>query len=605
MRLVVVAALVAGCYDPDIPFGVPCSDTGECPTGQECDQATRVCMTSTELRTWREDTAVDFGGGTARDAVVEAAGFVGPVAYAHGRVRLTGVDGDRILDNPAAATWASVSSGAAGTGFSKDMFIDFGLLAPDGLGLTAVDNVTVLVEGEIELDAAGSWGFELTANDAGFFELAPPGGDFVRLANDSDIGTIGTYDVTTPGWYRFRAAFSDANQYLQFALRYDPPDVTGTFRTIPSDRLRCRVDDLNGYVADGFREGYLIGYASSTLVTVPLELSLDADPYGLQVGMTTWSMRFAGQVLIDVEGDYAFTIASHEGHRAWIDGTQIASKFTSTPATTDTAPVRLTPGWHDLIVDVTKSGNDVPVSLSMKVASGPAWQNQAIPADHIRPVLGRVARWSAASSGTDLPIPDNSTATRSLYVELPAGATPLSIDATHEINHPVQSQVSVVLDPPAGPNVTLLSAGAATGSGTRASHAVLSSSFAGTTWNFIVGDNVADATTGALTYAGVTIIYTGGGEPFPTNYRYESAVKDLGNVVGFGALTWTSRQGDVKVQFRTCDAACTTEPWMDVSNGAVPAAMAKQFAQYAVDFTGDGNVPTAFDAFELSYTARP
>ena len=77
--------------------------------------------------------------------------------------------------------------------------------------------------------------------------------------------------------------------------------------------------------------------------------------------------------------------------------------------------------------------------------------------------------------------------------------------------------------------------------------------------------------TGDLTYAGVTIFYTGGGAPFPTSYRYESAVKDLGNIVGFGALSWTSRQGDVKVQMRTCEAACTTEAWADVENGAVPA----------------------------------
>ena len=98
VRLVVVAALVAGCYDPDPPLGIPCSDTGDCPTGQECDQATLVCMLPTELRTWREDTAEDLAGGTTRDAIVESSGFVGPVAYAHGRVRLTGVDGDRIAE---------------------------------------------------------------------------------------------------------------------------------------------------------------------------------------------------------------------------------------------------------------------------------------------------------------------------------------------------------------------------------------------------------------------------------------------------------------------------------------------------------------------------
>jgi hypothetical protein len=602
---VVVAALVAGCYDPDPPLGIPCADTGECPTGQQCDVATLVCMAPTELRSWRDDTADDFAGGTFGDSIVEAAGFVGPVAYAHGRVRLTGVDGDRIAEDPAAATWDAVSAGAAGIGFSKDADIDFGLAAPDGLGVAASDNVTVLVEGEIDLDAAGSWRFELTANDAGFFELAPPGGDFMRLANDVNTGTIGTYDVTTPGWYRFRAAFSDANQYLQFALRYDPPNVNGAFRTIPSDRLRCRVDDLQGYVADGFDQGYLVGYQASTLLTPPLDLALPADPYGLQIGASTFSVHFAGQILVDVEGDYAFNVTSHHGHRVWLDGQLVADSFTSADATTDIPATHLAPGWHDVIADVTKSGDDQDATLSMKVTSGPTWVDQTIPIDHVRPALGRVGRWTGAWSSSALAIPDASSATRFLSVELPADATPLRIDATYEIDHPVQSQVSVVLDPPVGGNITMLSAGALGGAGTHSGHIVAPTQDAGTSWSFIAADDNGDGTTGNLTYAAVTIIYTGGGAPFPTSYRYESVVKDLGNVVGFGAVTWTSRQGDVKVQLRTCDAACTTEPWVDVENNAVPSVVAKQFAQYAVDFASDGDVPTAFDSFELSYTARP
>jgi hypothetical protein len=562
-------------------------------------------MLPTELRTWREDSADDFAAGTLRDAAIEPGGFVGPVAYAHGRVRLTGVDGDRLAGDPAAATWEGVSSGAAGVGFSKDLDLDFGLLAPDGLGVAATDNVTVLVEGEIELDAAGEWRFELTANDDGFFELAPPGGDFMRLADDVDTGTVGTYEVTTPGWYRFRAAFSDANQYLQFTLRYDPPNVQGAFRTIPSERLRCRVDDLQGYAADGFDQGYLVGYVSSTLATTPLDVSLPADPYGLQIGTTTYSMRFAGQILVDVEGDYAFTVTSHHGHRIWLDGELVADSFTSADATTNIPATHLTPGWHDVMADVTKSGNDQNTTLSMKVASGPTWVNQAIPIDHIRPAFGRVGRWTAAASTADLAIPDASSATRFLTLELPADATPLRIDATYEIDHPVQSQVSVVLDPPVGGNIQMLATGSLSGAGTHSGHIIPPLADAGPSWSFIAADNSGDGNTGNLTYAGVTIIYTGGGAPFPTSYRYESAVRDLGSVVGFGALTWTSRQGDVKVQMRTCDAACTTEAWTDVENGAVPAVEAKQFAQYAVDVTSDGDTPTAFDAFELSYTARP
>jgi hypothetical protein len=288
----------------------------------------------------------------------------------------------------------------------------------------------------------------------------------------------------------------------------------------------------------------------------------------------------------------------------WLDGQLVADSFTSADATTNIPATHLTPGWHDVVADVTKSGNDENATLSMKVSSGPAWVNQAIPIDHIRPAFGRVGRWTTASDTADLAIPDASSATRFLTVELPANSTPLRVDATYEIDHPVQSQVSVVLDPPVGGNITMLSAGALGGAGTHSGHILPPTQDAGPSWSFIAGDNAGDGNTGNLTYAGVTIIYTGGGAPFPTSYRYESAVKDLGSVVGFGALTWTSRQGDVKVQFRTCDTACTTEPWVDVENGAAPAVMAKQFAQYAIDITSNGDVPTAFDSFELSYTTR-
>ena len=119
----------------------------------------------------------------------------------------------------------------------------------------------------------------------------------MRLANDVNTGTIATYDVTTPGWYRFRAAFSDASQFLQFGLRYDPPHVADAFRPDSLERLRCRVDDLKGYVADGFEESYLIGYHVERAPDDAARRLIARQPVGLQIGSSTFSLRFAGQIL--------------------------------------------------------------------------------------------------------------------------------------------------------------------------------------------------------------------------------------------------------------------------------------------------------------------
>jgi len=40
---VIWLSLATGCYSPDLPEGLPCSETDRCPDGQSCDPALRVC----------------------------------------------------------------------------------------------------------------------------------------------------------------------------------------------------------------------------------------------------------------------------------------------------------------------------------------------------------------------------------------------------------------------------------------------------------------------------------------------------------------------------------------------------------------------------------
>jgi hypothetical protein len=552
VRLTLIAAVLVGCYDPDVPLGIPCSDTGECPTGQECDQLSNTCMGPTELRVWRDDSAADFAQPTAVliDIGVESAGFIGSAPYATGRLRVSGIDADTIAD-AMTTPWSEVSAGAiTGVGFESTADIDYGSAAPRGVRLSNGDNVTVLVEGEIHLDAAGVWRFELDANEKGFLELAAPGADFERVVVSENSSVIDSYMVTTPGWYRMRGAFTDTGGDMAYSLTVDPPNVPGNLRPIASDRIRARVDQLSGYILDAFEWAYMVENRGSTVLGEPLDVSYGTDPLGFEIGTSAWSMRFSGQMLIDVEGDYAFSISSGQGHRVWLDGELVADKLGTTASQTTTPPMLLAAGWHDIVVDITKNGGATPLPLRVTVESGPAWVGQPIPADHVRPLPGRGSRWTAAASGTALAVPDGATATRTISLDVPAGMTPLAAHAAYEIDHPLREQVSVVLDPPVGSNITELAAG---------------------------------------------------GQSSPGTYF------DYDDVTAFGTLSYKQRQTTTaKVQLRTCDAAdaCATEPWIDVADAAVPAVPARRFAQYAVELTSDGDVPSALDWIEINYSTR-
>jgi hypothetical protein len=241
------------------------------------------------------------------------------------------------------------------------------------------------------------------------------------------------------------------------------------------------------------------------------------------------------------------------------------------------------------------------------VSTGPDMVGLSLLTDHLRPVPGNVARWTGDSDGTSTTITDGVSITKTLNMFVPQGSTPLSIDSNFTFTHTTQAQVGIVLNPPAGPDITWVATGSLGGSGQHVEHNIIPAADAGSSWVLTASDNTVDAVTGTLDLFGVTILYNGGLKPFPTTYRYESARYELTNITALGPLTWQTRQGSAsKVQFRTCaDATCSGEAWVDVpASGAVPAVTAKPFGQYAVEFASDGNTPTALDWIELAYSIR-
>ncbi|HSK03440.1 MAG TPA: PA14 domain-containing protein [Kofleriaceae bacterium] len=605
-----LAALLGACYGPSTPIGVPCAANNECPSGQSCNPETNKCEPPSEPEIWRDDAAADFEveGALADGTAVEAAGFVGPIGYFAGGLRITGIDRNAIPDR--ATTWSEVAAAArAGTTFVRSAELDFGTGTPLGLGLSSSNDITVLVEGEIYLGQPGTWRFELAADDLGFVDLAPPGGSFQRVVTDEDVTSTGDYVVTAPGWHRLRGAFADGSGSMAYELRYDPPGGPTNFREISQFDLRAPAGDVAGLIVDGFEGAFLMGPRGSVLHPGTLaSQTFETDPFGLPLGTSSYALRFAGQVRIDVAGSYAFRVDSGQGHRVWIDGTLVTDKLGILAESTVTPPAELEPGWHDFVVDMHRY-SAASARLAVTVESGPAWVGETIPLENLRPVVGRRTRWAGAISPTSLGMADAGSATKTLNIVQPPGMTASRIDVTFAFTHPVQSSMQVRVTPPVGSTITPVAAGSLNGTGSYFRYLTMPPSTAGATWNIIGTDTVTDNMTGSLTSAGVTIHGFADPAPFPTTYRFVSAPRDLGKVASFSHVRWALRQprsdATATISLRTCDdaAACDAEPWTPVAEGPLPDLPARRFAQYMVELTSSGDVPTALDWIEIGYRA--
>ncbi|MBK9032466.1 MAG: hypothetical protein IPL61_14345 [Myxococcales bacterium] len=604
--LAVLAA--AGCYTPDFPVGLPCSADHRCPEGQTCDPVTDVCTRPTSGLVWRDDLAADFArpGASFDDTVIEEPGAIAPTPYLTGGLRMTGINGARFT-TPGAASWAAVADAVpAGRGFLRYVGFDVGYDRPLGVALTDGDDVTVAFEGEIYLEA-GSWQFALDASDVGFVELASDG-DFAPLiaTDDTDTGH-GQRDIPVDGWYPIRGAVADVAGLMYLYLEAGGPDPGDSPGWIDPERLRARVDDLSGVALDGFDDPHALSPTATGLRTSPLAATTFDDD--LAVGDGSWSLRYAGQVRIDVTGTYVLHVDSFAGHRVWIDGAEQIDDLGYDGAVNDTPPLALEAGWHDLVIEQQWGGPE-PASLSVTVASGPELVGQGFPVERTRPVIGRGVRWSNEGCWWE-DVPDDGAVSCSAWLGYPDGAQPFDLQSSWEVTHPVLTSVGVELLSPNDDVLSFASPGDLTGAGDASDHVDLglSHGVAGE-WRLTVRDTVADGEIGTLDSLNLTVSYADGGvAPFPKVARFTSGVRDLGAVVSYGPMRWQLRQaarGGAVVWLRTCAtaAACDAEPWTEVDADTVPAVTPRQFAQYQVELSGDGDVPTALDWIELPYRAE-
>ncbi|MFT3697683.1 MAG: hypothetical protein QM831_31370 [Kofleriaceae bacterium] len=468
---------------------------------------------------------------------------------------------------------------------------DWGDQWPKGLNIGATDYFSVLFDGEIYLPA-GTSTYALAADDAGFFEITVDG---TVTSIHADFNTNGSTQIVTqqPGWYPIRGAFSESIGSARMVLL----DMTsGTADLVRARRLRAKTTDARGLMAYLYaleETEYLTGIwfdkgpiDHDTLVPGPSD-------YGYA---NTWSMHYAGQLLIDHEGDYTVEVLHgadpDDVTRTFVDGELVAADWfgLKQPAMT----THLTAGWHAFAADFGQNIGGAQVHLRITEAGGEA---KPVGADHLRPAIARNQPVSLYTPAQTFTWADGGSATATFTTAPDDGRVIDTLDFMYILVGGVRAGLSATLangdqiDP-----VTIRDTANETNiANTPYDYDVLRSAFVGmpmqAAWTFTVNDGKVDAVGGGIQQA-VVIATTHGGtivQPFSPTVVYTSDVKDtpgatLLSFVVDAALDGATMKLEVRVAGDRGNLA--TAPWQSIEVGA--GVVGGDVAQYRVTLTGDG-----------------
>ncbi|MBZ0238485.1 MAG: proprotein convertase P-domain-containing protein, partial [Deltaproteobacteria bacterium] len=520
-RGVLSLALVAGCSFT--PSGAADDDDDG---GADDDAGNRTVFL-------RDDTVADFAvvGAVTEDLVIEPWGAVAPAAFHAGGLRAHAANTQRFSE-PDEATWTMVTGdGANGTGFwTRPLFGD-----PVGVGLDSGDTWTYWAEGEVWLDA-GMTTFLVDADDAGFLELAPPGGgEFTRVVNARLGITSATYTAAASGWHPIRLAVVEGIG----ASRFDVQLYVGASQTpepLAGPRLRARVDALRGMLLAGWDSSLFQGTPEHTVSDAAM---VDARfqngaPVGVGIGSPDfWSLRWSGQFYVTMPGTYMLRVESDDGHRLYVGGQLVIDALVGGPVDR-TGSVELVAGWNDVVLDLNENTGDA--SARLRVIDGPEPGLEAeLPLTRLRPLAPRTERLETVGDPNDLGIPDNDPngVTRGVKIAGLPGATVASVDVMIGVNHPRIADLQLRLVHPGGNEVLLRNNLSDGGSGPRTlrfTTEMFDDTPAAGEWRVRVTDT-AMAQSGSLTDVQLAVHMANGPEQIAPTASYTSIVRDLGEGV--------------------------------------------------------------------------
>ncbi|MGE3763027.1 MAG: PA14 domain-containing protein, partial [Kofleriaceae bacterium] len=347
MRAVAIAIVVAGCARAGNEAPTDGGNADVAPTDDAgVDGPPSDAMPT--ARTWRDDAAADFAMGTVTSAVIETPGSIVSSAYYTGGL-LWRASNAMTFETGAGTTWAQVSAFAPTNkiAVTRSTSLSFFADTPPSVGLTDPDTFSMWFEGEVFLDA-GTTTFEMLVDDHGFVELAPsPTAAFQRVAScDWPTAASGAFTVAAAGWYPIRFAASEGAGESLIQLRAQGPGLP-VLAPIPRHRLRATMNGIVGMVESGFDDGHLLGDVEHTIDQVtPANTDWNVGNPG-DLGMTAsddFSVRWSGQLRIDVAGSYTFRYVTDDGQRLWIDGQKLLDAWDDTTHDQTTAPITLSAG---------------------------------------------------------------------------------------------------------------------------------------------------------------------------------------------------------------------------------------------------------------------
>lgn len=566
-----------------------------------------------EARSITDDAFGDFASAATSATTVEGWGAVAPVGYYTGGLLQRGSDTGYFTDGTV-ATWADVL-GFTATGKSSIMWhsaANWAADTPPSVGLTDGDFWSQWFEGEIWLEA-GAWTFYLLVDDHGFLELAPPGSStFTKVvgANWPTEGS-GAFNAAATGWHPFRYAIAEQAGGAEVTMRFSGPGVGQT--VIPRHRFRTRTDQLQGMVQAGFDDSRGVGDVDTTIDAIgPGNTNWNTGNPG-DLGMTAsdaFSVRWTGQIRIDIGGTYTFRYVTDDGQRLWIDGIKVLDTWGDSVVNAVSGAVDLAPGWHDVVIDHSEWVGGAAATLT--VESGPELVGGVLPVFRLRPVEGRSERVCPGVNHADIAIPDLTTVLSPVTVTAPPSATVTSVDLQFEYNHTYRGDMVFSLRSPSGTQVVVFDpTDSASGSWLeRFTVTGLNGQLAAGTW-YLVAQDAIGTDAGNLIDVAITPHFTGGDPPIPTSSSFESSVRDLGTgVVSIDTLTWGERLptgSDIAVSVRTCalPGDCAGAAWSPavLTPGGAPVIAAQRYLQYKIDFTSDGDRAPALEWIRVDYTA--
>ncbi|MBX3154795.1 MAG: hypothetical protein KF773_02260 [Deltaproteobacteria bacterium] len=480
---------------------------------------------------------------------------------------------------------------------------------PRGLNLPAnSDNWTLIYDGEVLLPM-GSLELQVDADDRAVVQVALDGKTFgERLFAHNTTQKI-AITVPRPDWYPIRAAIAEQGGNARMVLSFV---AAGSTTELGPERLRARVTDAKGLVAFAYRgQGFNEVAGETAVPSFEGNFGAGAPPYDLDTGIDNFSVRYTGQVRIDTDGDYTFTVDKGpdptDGYRLFFDGELVVAHWAST-ADIATGKVHAAPGWHDLVVDYSDNLGNAQLSVAM---SGPGVSGP-IASERLRPAVVRgltAARFETAP----VVINDNTTTVVPITpASLPQGARVDWADYYLSIsNHPL-TNFALELRDCLAPQQLSLATPLQPGSFYYSADARCRDKAAAPQqpWAFrlidsAVGNLPNTGPANALNY-GMAMAYHGGPRtPFATVARYTSPPHPTPGASRLAKISVAATLGlatmSISVRTGADVAALEAAAWTPVENDAELELAGGALMQYRLALNDDGWAYPVIDRVTIDY----